>query len=341
MKESLNARSEYITSRDDGVAEHRINQYTIKQEIGRGSFGAVHLAVDQYGTEFAVKEFSKARLRKRAQSHLLRKPLSQRKPGALAARKGFNSPLHRNEGSQELRDNAIELIKEEIAIMKKLNHPNLCSLFEVLDDPSEDSLYMVMEMCKKGVVMRVNLEERADPYPDDQCRVWFRDLILGIEYLHAQGVVHRDIKPDNCLVTDDDVLKVVDFGVSEMFEKDTEMVTAKSAGSPAFLPPELCVARHGDISGKAADIWSMGITLYCLKYGRIPFEQESIFSLYEAIKDEQPDLSAETDRNFLDLISRVLEKDPKKRIKMSDLRVSIRSAVTPYHLTHMCRNILG
>ena len=212
--------------------------------------------------------------------------------------------------------------------MKKLNHPNLCSLFEVLDDPSEDSLYMVMEMCKKGVVMRVNLEERADPYPDDQCRVWFRDLILGIEYLHAQGVVHRDIKPDNCLVTDDDVLKLVDFGVSEMFEKDTEMVTAKSAGSPAFLPPELCVARHGDISGKAADIWSMGITLYCLKYGRIPFEQESIFSLYEAIKDEQPDLSSETDRNFLDLINRVLEKDPKKRIKMPELRVSMEPTTT-------------
>lgn len=150
---------------------------------------------------------------------------------------GFNSPLHRTtveEQSQKI--NSIDLIKEEIAIMKKLNHPNLVSLIEVLDDPTEDSLYMVMEMCKKGVVMRVGLEERADPYPDHVCRYWFRDLILGIEYLHAQGVVHRDIKPDNCLVTDDDVLKVVDFGVSEMFSKDSEMRTAKSAGSPAFLP---------------------------------------------------------------------------------------------------------
>ncbi|KIW22881.1 uncharacterized protein PV07_11131 [Cladophialophora immunda] len=318
VKESLNARSEYVTSKDDGVAEHRINQYIIKQEIGRGSFGAVHLAIDQYGKEYAVKEFSKARLRKRAQSHILRKPLSQRRRGAL---QGFNSPLHRNVGNEgELQAGSIDLIKEEIAIMKKLNHPNLVSLIEVLDDPSEDSLYMVLEMCKKGVVMKVGLEERADPYPDHVCRYWFRDLILGIEYLHAQGVVHRDIKPDNCLVTEDDVLKVVDFGVSEMFEKDSEMLTAKSAGSPAFLPPELCIARHGDVSGRAADIWSMGVTLYCLKYGRIPFEKTGIFELYEAIKTEEPDLGDEIDEDFRDLMKRILEKDPQKRIKMRELR---------------------
>ncbi|KIW20088.1 hypothetical protein PV08_00663 [Exophiala spinifera] len=318
VKESLNARSEYVTSQDDGVAEHRINQYIIKQEIGRGSFGAVHLAVDQYGTEYAVKEFSKARLRKRAQSHILRKPLSQRRRGAL---QGFNSPLHRDLGDDgKHQTNAIELIKEEIAIMKKLNHPNLVSLIEVLDDPTEDSLYMVMEMCKKGVVMKVGLDERADPYPDHVCRNWFRDLILGIEYLHAQGVVHRDIKPDNCLITEDDVLKVVDFGVSEMFAKDSEMLTAKSAGSPAFLPPELCIAQHGNVSGRAADIWSMGVTLFCLKYGRIPFEKTGIFELYDAIKAEEPEMPADEDGDFRDMMTKLLEKDPQKRIKMQELR---------------------
>jgi [calcium/calmodulin-dependent protein kinase] kinase len=78
--------------------------------------------------------------------------------------------------------NPLYLIKEEIAIMKKLNHPNLVSLIEVLDDPEEDSLYMVLEMCKKGVVMKVGLGEKSDPYDAESCRHWFRDLILGIEY---------------------------------------------------------------------------------------------------------------------------------------------------------------
>ena len=66
--------------------------------------------------------------------------------------------------------------------MKKLDHPNVVSLIEVLDDPEEDSLYMVMEMCKKGVVMQVGLEETADPYDEERARKWFRDMILGIEY---------------------------------------------------------------------------------------------------------------------------------------------------------------
>lgn len=103
---------------------------------------------------------------------------------------GFNSPLHRHSSSDmqdhESGGNPLYLIKEEIAIMKKLNHNNLVSLVEVLDDPDEDSLYMVLEMCKKGVVMKVGVDERADPYDEESCRCWFRDLILGIEYLHAQ-----------------------------------------------------------------------------------------------------------------------------------------------------------
>ncbi|KAI9818476.1 MAG: hypothetical protein M1827_000535 [Pycnora praestabilis] len=322
--ETLHARSEYTNSEDDGGAQHRINQYIIKQEIGRGSFGAVHLAVDQHGEEYAVKEFSKSRLRKRAQSNILRRPNPGRRPGHLAAGLGLNSPLHRHSASdihdQEEAQNPLYLIKEEIAIMKKLNHPNLVSLIEVLDDPNEDSLYMVLEMCKKGVIMKVGLEEKSDPYDDESCRCWFRDMILGIEYLHAQGVVHRDIKPDNCLLTDDDVLKIVDFGVSEMFEKTSEMLTAKSAGSPAFLPPELCVARHGGISGKAADIWSMGITLYCLRYGAIPFEKPGVLDLYESIKSDPIQYGPECDPDFKDLISKLLEKDPSKRIHMEDLR---------------------
>lgn len=110
------------------------------------------------------------------------------------------------------------------------------------------------------------------------------------------------------------------FGKGE----DPNMMTAKSAGSPAFLPPELCVARHGDVSGKAADIWSMGVSLYCLRYGRIPFEEEGIIEMYEAIRTKEPYLPPDENPDLVDLMHRILEKDPNKRIQMAELRVSTR-----------------
>ncbi|KAG9254921.1 calcium/calmodulin-dependent protein kinase [Emericellopsis atlantica] len=318
VKETLDAHVEFMSDETDGRTHHRINQYVIQDEIGRGSFGSVHLGTDQFGTEYAIKEFSKVRLRKRAQSNILKQG-----PHRPLRRSGLDAPLMpwSSGGSARAgeKDDALYLIREEIAIMKKLNHPNLVQLIEVLDDPEEDSLYMVMEMCKKGVVMKVGLENDATPYDEEACRHLFRDLVLGIEYLHAQGVIHRDIKPDNLLLSEDDVLKVVDFGVSQMFEKSSEMRTAKSAGSPAFLPPELC-GKHAEVSGKAADIWSMGVSLFCLKYGRIPFNRDGMLAMYEAIKSDEPRIPEDESPLLIDLFSKILEKDPEKRIEMPELR---------------------
>ena len=123
-------------------------------------------------------------MRKRVQSSLLRH--GPRRPGQCLPRAAFGAPdtpiTRLSDHKAEEAKDALFLIREEIAIMKKLNHPNLVQLIEVLDDPEEDSLYMVLEMCKKGVVMKVGLNERAEPYPEESCRCWFRDLILGIEY---------------------------------------------------------------------------------------------------------------------------------------------------------------
>lgn len=106
-----------------------------------------------------------------------------------------------------------------------------------------------------------------------------------------------------------------------MFAKSSEMKTAKSAGSPAFLPPELCVTKHGDVSGKAADIWSIGVSLYCLRFGRIPFEKTGVLELYEAIKNDDLEIEPNIEPDFCDLMRRLLDKDPSKRITMPEIRV--------------------
>lgn len=119
---------------------------------------------------------------------MLRRPSRRKRLGFLTSGNiGLSTALHRHGSVESAQNNAFELIQEEIAIMKKINHPNVVSLIEVLDDPAEDSLYMVLEMCKKGVVMKIGLDEPADPYDEEQCRCWCRDMILGLEYREQIG----------------------------------------------------------------------------------------------------------------------------------------------------------
>ncbi|CAO3698968.1 unnamed protein product [Rhizopus microsporus] len=174
-------------------------------------------------------------------------------------------------------------------------------------------------MMHKGVLMNIEADQVATPYSVDMARRYFKEMMLGIEYLHANEIVHRDIKPDNLLISKDDVLKIVDFGVSEMFVKGNDRLK-KSAGSPAFMAPELCVARHGEVSGKAADIWSMGVTLYCLIYGKTPFMSSNIMELYEQIKEAPIEHGDDIDANLRDLFERILDRNPETRITMKELR---------------------
>jgi serine/threonine protein kinase len=132
------------------------------------------------------------------------------------------------------------------------------------------------------------------------------------------------------------VLKIVDFGVSEMFDKEGEMKTAKSAGSPAFMPPELCVAKHGHVSGRAADIWSMGCTLYCLLFGRIPFEKHGMIELYQSIRIDPLEFDSECNPELKELLQRLMEKDPQKRITMEEIRVSLNRSFRTHEI-----NMLG
>ncbi|KAK9318259.1 kinase-like domain-containing protein [Lipomyces starkeyi] len=274
VKETLNA-----SLMQDGDTQIINNQYVIQEEAGRGSFGAVYRAIDKITNEvYAIKEVSKHRLRRQRGNAILRQRGRLGSPGLPPTRGGQLQMLRK-------MDDPLNLIRHEIAILKKLDHVNVANLYEVLDNPGGDSLYMVLEWCSKGVVMKLDIDGQVEPYDEEQCRLYFRDLTLGIEYLHSQGVVHRDIKPDNLLLTSDNVLKIVDFGVSEFFERNNDAMS-KQAGSPAFMAPELNAVPRVDYSGRAADIWSMGVTLYCLVFGRLPFPYVNPVVLSEAINNE-------------------------------------------------------
>ncbi|XP_028396696.1 calcium/calmodulin-dependent protein kinase kinase 2-like isoform X2 [Dendronephthya gigantea] len=270
-----------------------LNEYKVFDEIGKGSYGVVRMCYSESDhLNYAMKIMSKKRIMRKA---------------------GLMKPADRG------KKDALDGLKREIAILKKVDHPNIVRLYEVLDDPSDDNLYLVFELVEKGPVMEVPTD---NPLSEADARKYFRDVHSGIEYLHFHRIVHRDIKPSNLLLGDDGHVKIADFGVADIFEGEDALLS-KSAGSPAFMAPESLQATRDTYSGKATDVWAMGVTLYCFVFGEIPFKHSNRYSLYELIKTSE--LKFPENRSLSpgleDLLLRMLIKDPSNRITIDDMKV--------------------
>ncbi|KAI7800559.1 putative calcium/calmodulin-dependent protein kinase kinase 1 [Triplophysa rosa] len=290
-----------ISDGDDCV---QLNQYKLKNAIGKGSYGVVKLAYneddDQY---YAMKLVSKKKLMK--QFGFTRRPPSRESNGS---QENLSKPF-----------GLLDRIYQEIAILKKLDHLNVVKLVEVLDDPVEDNLHMVFELVPKGPIMEIPTD---NPLTEDMARFYFRDVILGIEYLHYQKIIHRDIKPSNLLLGDDGHIKIADFGVSNEFEGHDALLS-NSAGTPAFMAPETLTDQDQRFSGRALDVWAMGITLYSFVFGRCPFHDDYILGLHEKIRTmpvEFPD-NPLINEGLRDLLTRMLHKAPETRITIPEIKL--------------------
>lgn len=275
----------------------QLNQYLLKDPIGQGSYGIVKLAYNETDdTHYAMKILSKRKLLKKAGVYGRLAPQRNSKTGPIS------HPLER--------------VHREIAVLKKLDHPNVVKLVEVLDDPAQDNLYMVFELLERGPVVEVPSD---NPLEEDQARTRFRDLLMGIEYLHYNHVIHRDIKPSNLLLGDDGRLRIADFGVCNEFQGAEDAWLNNTVGTPAFLAPEALV---GKFSGKAADVWSMGVTLFAFCYGVLPFFDTNIIALYGIIKHQGLRFPASPSRSssLKDLLIRMLCKDPCRRITVPEIK---------------------
>lgn len=138
--------------------------------------------------------------------------------GALVAIKIINKTLASYLAKQE--DSFENALKQETAIMKKLFHPNIVRLIEVIDDPSSQKMYLVQEYVERGNLMEILAQDH--PLGEARVRRYMHGLLRGIQYLHSQKVIHRDIKPENLLVTMNDVIKIADFGAADMFTMESE-----------------------------------------------------------------------------------------------------------------------
>ncbi|XP_064618975.1 calcium/calmodulin-dependent protein kinase kinase 1-like isoform X2 [Lineus longissimus] len=299
--------SRSVSISDDADGYIQLNQYKLKDEIGKGSYGIVKLAYSaEDETAYAMKILSKKRLIKKA--------------GFFPFAIGNRRPPARD-GAPNMRiQHPLEKVYREIAILKKLDHPNIVKLVEVLDDPEQDNLYLAFELVQKGEVMEVPTDI---PFSEDQAWSYFRDIIMGTEYLHYQKIIHRDIKPSNLLLADNGHIKIADFGVSNEFQ-GIDALLSNTAGTPAFMAPEALREDGGEkkYSGKALDIWAMGVTLYCFLYGKVPFEDEYVLGLHKKILTqpvifpEMPVISEEAK----DLMLKAMMKNPEGRPTLPQIK---------------------
>ncbi|XP_067934370.1 calcium/calmodulin-dependent protein kinase kinase 1-like isoform X2 [Watersipora subatra] len=294
-----------LITEPQGTSFTQLNQYLLKDEIGKGSYGLVKLAYNECDQNYyAMKILSKKKLIKKA--GFMRRP----PPRGPSARKVAAKPTA----------NPLEKVYLEIAILKKLNHPNVVRLIEVLDDPEQDNLYMAFELVEHGEVMDVP----TDNYFDEKLsRRYFRDVVHGVEYLHHQKIVHRDIKPSNLLVSESGQIKICDFGVSNEFTGADAFLT-NTAGTPAFMAPETLQGSTELYSGKALDIWALGITLYCFVFGKCPYLDDIPVALHQKIiKDPVPyPESPEISWQCKECINQMLEKKPESRITLDELKLN-------------------
>lgn len=151
--------------------------------------------------------------------------------------------------------------------------------------------------------------------PQKQARDLFIQLVLAIEYIHSIGIIHRDIKPDNMLITRENILKLSDFGVAYIMEQDE----IRGNGSPAFQPPEVALGLDEPI-GPKMDIWAAGLTLYIMVVGKYPFEGNNVYTLFENIGKGAYTIPETLDPTLSSLLFGMMEMDSHKRFSIEQIK---------------------
>ena len=206
-------------------------------------------------------------------------------------------------------------IDREIKVLKNLRHPNIVHLYSVIQ--TEEKIYLIMEYVKGKelfdyIVMKKKLSE------SEAC-CFYQQIISGIEYLHKIKYVHRDIKPENLLINEETKeLKIVDFGLSNIYTNPNKHLLSSACGSPSYAAPEMLNGEK--YKAPPVDIWSSGIVLYAMICGYLPFEDDDNDALYDKICKGKFVIPNHVSEKARDLLNKVLVTDPKKRLTIYQIK---------------------
>ena len=200
----------------------------------------------------------------------------------------------------------------EIEIARVFNHKNVIRVYKILED--ELNYYIIMEYCSKGELFDYIVSKQR--LSKEEASNFFYQLINGIEYMHNKGYAHRDLKPENLLLTNNKVLKIIDFGLTHKYNED--MLLKTKCGSPSYAAPEILKGKQYD--GFKSDIWCCGIILYAMLCGFLPFEGENNKILFKNIIKCKLELDIFDDENIKYLIKNILNPEPELRIDIEQIK---------------------
>ncbi len=209
---------------------------------------------------------------------------------------------------------ALKLIRRNLEVELRgvrhclnLKHPNLLALYDIRQDDEGDT-WVVMEYVS-GDCLEDALADHSDGLPVEQALGWFHGIAAGVAYLHDRGIVHRDLKPGN-VFSEEGVVKVGDYGLSKFISCSRRSGQTESVGTVHYMAPEVANGRYG----KEIDIYALGIMLYEMLTGRVPFEGESVGEVLMKHLTAKPDVSLLAEP-YRGVVARALEKDPAQRFQ--------------------------
>ncbi|BGP27813.1 serine/threonine protein kinase [Rhodotorula toruloides] len=255
-----------------------IGGYSLGRVIGEGTFGKVRLGVHRLtGTRVAIKQVPKS-----LPSYSPTDP---------------SSPL--------------SLLTREIHHHRRLRHPHVLSLFELI--ATESSIYLITELCAGGELFDYLVEHGRLSLRET--RRIFGQLVLGVAYLHREGVVHRDLKLENVLLDENVNVKIADLGFGREFEKGKWLETR--VGTLGYMAPE--VVAGSKYLGEQVDVWSLGVILYALVTGSLPFDDDDESIMRQLILDCKYEMPDWLDEDASSLIRSILTRDPLLRPSLKQI----------------------
>jgi serine/threonine-protein kinase 11 len=257
----------------------QINHYLLRQKIGSGGSSQVYLGVDQRSGEFYAIKRIKL-------VELIRS------------------------------STGLAQLEREIRLMRIISHPNILRLIEILHVKSNDEVYLVLEYAEKGSVGA--FLERGIKLSLASIFSILKQIITALKYLHNAGYIHQDIKPFNILVAGDGRAMLADFGVGHSFASAGMVV-----GSPAYQAPEALDDSYGTGENldepQKEDVWALGVTLYQLLFGELPFLGATLFEIVNNIRRSPLKIPEKTDPDVEELLRGMLTVDPVRRFGIDDL----------------------